>query len=59
MGAIRNIGSRLRILSELFTFLWHRKRWWMIPMIALLVLIGFFLVLTQSSAVAPFIYSLF
>ena len=59
MGIIVNIGARFRILGELFVFLLQRRRWWMIPMIALLVLIGFFLVLAQSSAVAPFIYNLF
>ncbi|MFB0564173.1 MAG: DUF5989 family protein [Candidatus Aminicenantaceae bacterium] len=53
------IISRLGIISELMVFLWKRKLWWMIPMIVVLLLFGFLLIFTQSSAVAPFIYSLF
>lgn len=51
--------SKLGIFGELLLFLWKRKLWWMIPMIVILVLFGILLVLTQGSAVAPFIYTLF
>jgi hypothetical protein len=51
--------SRLGILGELLAFLWRRKLWWMIPMIVALILFTVLLVFAQSSAVAPFIYSLF
>lgn len=59
MGAIKNFRSKLGILGELLFFLWKRKLWWLIPMIIVLVLFGLLLIFTQSSAVAPFIYTLF
>lgn len=59
MGAMKNFISRLGIFGELLVFLWHRKLWWMIPMVVVLVLFGLLLIFTQSSAVAPFIYTLF
>jgi Family of unknown function (DUF5989) len=46
-------------LSELWAFLRERKKSWMIPLLTLTLLFGGLLVLTESSAVAPFIYSLF
>jgi Family of unknown function (DUF5989) len=59
MGALKRFFSRAGILGELFSFLWRRKLWWMIPMIAVLVLVGLVLIFAQGSAIAPFIYSLF
>jgi len=47
------------ILGELITFLWKRKRWWLIPMIVALALFVLVLVFAQGSAIAPFIYTLF
>ena len=55
----RTVISKVSILRDLLAFLWHRKLWWMIPMILFLVLFGLMLIFTQSSAIAPFIYSLF
>jgi len=52
-------GERVGILAELMGFLWERKLWWMIPMVTVLVLVGMLLVFAQSSALAPFIYTLF
>jgi hypothetical protein len=51
--------SKLRIISEYFQFLRAEKKWWILPIAALLVLLGALLVLTQGSALAPFIYTLF
>jgi hypothetical protein len=59
MGAIKNFFSKLGILGELFQFLWQNKRWWLIPVLVVLVLIGVVLIFSQSSAIGPFIYSLF
>lgn len=59
MGAGKRLISKLGIFGELLVFLWKRKLWWMIPMIVILVLFGLLLIFTQSSAVAPFIYTLF
>ena len=53
------IKGRAKILGELFSFLGQRKLWWMIPIVAVLLLFGLLIFFTQSSAVAPFIYTLF
>jgi len=55
----KNIITRVGIFRELLVFLWQRKLWWLIPIIIFLILIGILLIFTQSSAVAPFIYTLF
>ncbi|MDP8230544.1 MAG: DUF5989 family protein [Candidatus Gorgyraea atricola] len=54
-----DIKARARIIGELFKFLWERKLWWMIPIVMVLLLFGLLIFFTQSSAVAPFIYTLF
>ena len=46
-------------LKEIWNFLRIRKKWWLVPVVVLLGLIGALLVLTQGSALAPFIYALF
>jgi hypothetical protein len=51
--------SKFRIISEYFEFLRAGKKWWILPIAVLLVLLGALLVLTQGSALAPFIYALF
>ncbi|AFH50425.1 Hypothetical protein IALB_2722 [Ignavibacterium album JCM 16511] len=51
--------SKLSILSELWQFLKVRKKWWLVPIIVFLVLLGALIVLTQGSALAPFIYAIF
>lgn len=55
----RGFLSRMGILGELLVFLWKRKRWWMIPMVVMLILFALLLIFAQGSAVAPFIYTLF
>jgi len=44
---------------ELWDFLKVRKRWWLTPIIIVLLLLGLLIIFTESSAVAPFIYTLF
>jgi hypothetical protein len=51
--------SRLRLLRELWGFMRERKRYWLTPIVLILLIFGALLVITQSSAVAPFIYTLF
>jgi hypothetical protein len=51
--------SKLRIVSEYLQFLRAGKKWWILPIAVLLILLGALLVLTQGSALAPFIYTLF
>jgi len=59
MKQIRNIATRLRIVGELIGYFWERKLWWIILMIVVLLFFGLFLIFAQSSAVGPFIYTLF
>lgn len=59
MGIGKGIISRFSIFGELLVFLWKKKLWWLIPIITFLVLLGLLLIFAQSSAVAPFIYTLF
>ncbi|MBU0549436.1 MAG: DUF5989 family protein [Candidatus Omnitrophota bacterium] len=56
---MRRAKSNLSIIRELLTFFWQNKLWWMIPMIVVFLLLGFFIIFTQSAAVVPFIYTLF
>jgi len=51
--------SRLALLKEMWDFLHIRKKWWLAPIIILLLLLGVLIIFAQSSAVAPFIYTLF
>ena len=51
--------SKLAIIKEFWTFLRIRKKWWLTPIVLFLVLLGALLVMSKSSALAPFIYSLF
>jgi hypothetical protein len=52
--------SRASVVGELFGFLKKRKMWWLIPLIAMLLVVGLLLILaTVSPAFAPFIYTLF
>jgi competence protein ComGC len=49
----------LSLVKEFFEFLMERKKFWLIPIIFLLVLLSVLLVMTQGSAISPFIYTLF
>ena len=49
----------MSIVNELWSFLRVRKKFWLLPLVAVLLLVGALLVLTQSSALAPFIYTIF
>ena len=51
--------GKLSILREFWDFLRVRKKWWLAPVLIILVLLGLILVVTEGSALAPFIYSLF
>lgn len=51
--------SKLSIVGELWAFMRVRKKWWLGPIVTMLLLLGMLLVLTQGSALAPFIYTLF
>jgi hypothetical protein len=59
MKFIQNTTRNFGVAGELMSFFWSKKRWWLVPMIVSLFLIGALIVLAQSSAIAPFIYTLF
>ena len=46
-------------LSELWDFLRVRKKFWLVPIFIMIALLGGMIILTQGSAVAPFIYTIF
>lgn len=47
------------LMQEVWAFLKARKKFWMLPIIVVMVLIGALLVFAQGSALAPFIYTIF
>jgi hypothetical protein len=49
----------LSLVRELWTFMLVRKKFWLLPILATMLTLGGLLMLTKSSAVAPFIYTLF
>jgi hypothetical protein len=52
-------SGKLAIFGELWHFLRVRKKWWLTPILFMLVLIGLLAIFAQGSALAPFIYALF
>lgn len=54
MRFFRHLG---RLLKEFVGFAWQNKVWWIVPMVLVLLLLGFLIVSSQT--VAPFIYTLF
>jgi len=51
--------KKIEILNEFWNFLKIRKKWWLMPIVFFLLVLGVVLVVAKGSALAPFIYSLF
>ena len=51
--------GKLSIVRELWDFMKVRKKWWLGPIIVILLLLGTLIVFTQGTALAPFVYTLF
>lgn len=51
--------AKFSILSEVWEFIQHKKKFWLIPILVVLLLVGILLFITEGSAIAPFIYTLF
>jgi hypothetical protein len=49
----------MEFLKEFWLFMKERKKWWLVPVILILLLFGVLIVFTGGSAIAPFIYTLF
>lgn len=59
MGFLKNITQRMGVMGELLQFFLENKWWWLTPMLLVLLMFGLLIIFAQSSAVAPFIYTLF
>jgi hypothetical protein len=51
--------ARGGLIGELWAFLRVRKKWWLLPVVVVMVLVGALLVFAQGSVLAPFIYTIF
>ena len=51
--------SRFSVISEFWEFLNYRRKFWLLPLVLTLLLLGAVIVLTANSALAPFIYAIF
>ena len=51
--------GRIALIREFWQFLRFRKKYWLLPLIVMLVALGLLIVFSEGSAAAPFIYSLF
>jgi hypothetical protein len=49
----------MSLAAELWGFMKERKKWWLLPIIIVMVLVGSLLIFAQGSALAPFIYTIF
>jgi hypothetical protein len=51
--------SKFRLIKEFFQYIGENKKLWLIPLIVILALVGLVVLVSQSPALAPFIYSIF
>ena len=56
---MKTLGDVGAVVGQLFAFLWSRKRWWLMPLIVLLLLTACLIVLGSAAGAGPFIYTLF
>jgi hypothetical protein len=59
VGFFSTATRRVGIAGELVSFFASHKRWWMLPVILVVLFTAVLIILAQSSALAPFIYTLF
>lgn len=55
----RRMQANLGVVGEMLSFLWKQKKWWLIPMVVVLLLFGLLMIFATASGVGPFIYTLF
>jgi hypothetical protein len=51
--------AKISLLAELWLFMRYRKKWWLAPILFILVLMGIIVVFAETSALAPFLYPFF
>ncbi|MBK6681309.1 MAG: hypothetical protein IPG53_15475 [Ignavibacteriales bacterium] len=51
--------SKIKIISQYLSFLKRKQKWWLMPIVILIIFIGALLVFAKGSPLAPFIYTLF
>jgi len=51
--------SRPSVIRELWAFMKVRRKWWLLPVIMIMLLVGMLIAFAQGSALAPFIYTIF
>ena len=56
---MKRFKSVVALLGEFWAFMRMGKKWWLGPLLVILILMGLLIVLTEGSALAPFIYALF
>jgi hypothetical protein len=59
MGLFNTASQRFGFAGELLSFFVRNKRWWLLPVVCVVLVSAVVLILAQSSALAPFIYTLF
>ena len=59
MQVFHDMGEKLVIAGDLLKFFWRSKKWWMIPLVSVLLFMGLLIVFASASGVGPFIYTLF
>ena len=56
---LKRFKSIVSLLGEFWAFMRMQKKWWLAPLIIILILMGILIILTEGSALAPFIYAIF
>jgi len=59
MKILKSIKTRIKIIGNILKFLWHRKLWWLIPFVVVLMLFAILIIFAQITGLGPFIYTLF
>jgi uncharacterized membrane protein len=58
MKLLSEFTNRLSTASELLSFFWRRKLWWMLPLVLVLLIVGLLLAFAAATGLGPFIYPL-
>ena len=56
---LRSLAADAGVVGQIFVYLWKNRLWWLMPMVIVLLTVGFLLVFASASGIGPFIYTLF